>query len=138
MILEKMKTPKLNQLILALLCMLSFIFINAQSETEIFDYFARQPRYIDFNKRGGKWTELEKDTVVYTAHLGKGSPCDTYDYRAMKIKISNDTIFVDRGKREYPCDPRIGSALVGYEFVLNKKKYPNYKDLKIIYRRLDE
>jgi hypothetical protein len=51
----------------------------------------------------------------------------------MSIKILNDTLYFNFGlaKINPDCGREIGVAGIMIDFVLNKKKYPNYKELKI-------
>lgn len=81
-----------------------------------------------------KWREVNKDTVIYTTYF-KGAYCDIPNEKEMTIKISNDTLYFNFGLASVSpdCERKVGVAGILIDFVLNKKKYLNYKELKIKY-----
>lgn len=108
---------------------------HSKSEKENFDYFSRKSTFLDFknlDKINRKWREKNNDTVIYTTYF-KGAVCDIPNEEEMNIKISNDTLYFNFGlaKISPDCEKEIGVAGIMVDFVLNKKKYPNYKELKI-------
>ncbi len=119
--------------IIATLIIISFFTtcktVYSQSDTAAFDYFVRESnRNLGFDKEiDSKWREVDDDTVIYTFYL-KGSFCDMPIPETMSMKIANDTLFYNFARYDLDC---IGVAGMMIDFVLNKKKYPNYKDLVI-------
>jgi hypothetical protein len=112
---------------------LIFICCSCKTQTNLdstFNFFFRKSRTnFQDNENRDKWIELKNDTVIYTRYY-KGSPCDIPIPENMKGKIINDTLYFDNGNFPNPdCDSRIGSAAIIVDFVINKKKYPNYKKL---------
>ena len=100
-----------------------------------FDYFVRRSIKYDFknlNEFNGKWREINNDTVIYTSYF-KGAPCDIPNGNEMKINIKKDTLFFNFGLENVSpdCERKIGVAGIMVDFVLNKKKYPDYKSLYI-------
>lgn len=110
---------------------------SAKLENENFDYFVRRSIKYDFknlNEFNGKWREVNNDTVIYTNYF-KGASCDIPNGDRMKINIIKDTLFFNFGLENISpdCERKIGVAGIMVDYVLNKKKYPNYKSLSIKY-----
>ena len=107
-----------------------------KSVVKNFDFFVRRSINFDFSnlKKLDKWREIDKDTVIYTQYF-KGAYCDIPNGDEMKIDIKNDTIIFNFGLESISsdCESEIGVAGIVVDFVLNRKKYPNYKELKIKY-----
>lgn len=115
--------------------LLGFNELHSQTKTDRFDYFVRKSSYRDFkslNDVNRKWREIKNDTLVYTAYF-KGAVCDIPNAEKMNINIVNDTIVFNFGlnKEDPDCERRFGVAGIMVDFVLNKKKFPDYRNLKI-------
>ena len=123
-----MKHPKFSILTLFVL-LISCSQTHLLSKKDTFTYFFRQSRY-GFEKCK-KWSELENDTVVYTMPYFRGSCCgDLPRPDLMKAKIVKDTLYYDYGNYPIPdCDSSIGICGIIVDFVINKRKYPNYRKL---------
>ncbi|MCX8534201.1 hypothetical protein [Chryseobacterium luquanense] len=110
--------------------------LHSQSKTNNFEYFVRKSTAVGFgniNELKNKWQELKNDTVVYSSYF-KGASCDIPQSNSMNMKIVNDSLIFNFGiKKNTDCERRFGSSGIIVDFVINKKKYPNYKDLKIKY-----
>ena len=111
---------------------------HLKKEKHDFNYFVRQSSSHNFienlSEIHGKWRELNNDTLVYSAYF-KGAICDIPNVKKMGIKIIKDTLMFDFGinKTSLECEKSFGVASITVDFVLNKRKYPNYKKLKIKY-----
>lgn len=109
---------------------------NKLIDSNSFTYFTRQSNFdLEYGKKNQEnWVEFENDTVILTKYF-KGSDCDLPIPQRMSINIVNDTLAFDFGRIYDPnCERQIGSALILVDFVLNKRKYPNYKKLIIKYK----
>lgn len=119
---------------------LSFVLWSCQtwpikSTESSFDYYVRETPHYDFdnlNKVDRMWRELSNDTLIYTAYY-RGAYCDIPQKEDMSIKIKNDTIFFNFGLENVDpdCERTVGVAGIMVDFILNKKKYSDYKGLKI-------
>jgi hypothetical protein len=110
---------------------------NVILENQNFDYFVRRSTKYDFinlNEYDSKWREINKYTVIYTKYF-RGASCDIPNENEMKINLKTDTIFFNFGLENIAgdCEREIGVAGIMIDFVINKKKHPNYKSLKIKY-----
>lgn len=110
--------------------------LHSQSKSNSFDYFVRESTAVNFgNMREleDKWRELKNDTVVYSSYF-KGASCDIPQSKSMNMEIVNDSLIFNFGiKKNADCERRFGTSGIIVDFVINKKKYPNYKDLKMKY-----
>lgn len=116
---------------------MSFKKLSLKTNQENFDYYVRTSNFKDFSdlsQRNRKWREISGDTLIYTTYF-KGAVCDIPNEQNMKIRISNDTLYFDFGLANVPsdCERKFEVAGIMIDFVLNKKKHSNYKELNIEY-----
>jgi hypothetical protein len=132
-----MKKRIIIAIILLTLFLISFKKLPLKTNQENFDYYVRTSNFNDssnLSQRNRKWSEISGDTLIYTTYF-KGAVCDIPNEQNMKIRISNNTLYFDFGLSNVAsdCERRFGVAGIMIDFVLNKKKYPNYKELNIEY-----
>ena len=110
----------------------SFRPITTKPKTTFDSYFRNSTYSFIDRAKFNKWNYENKDTAVFTFSLIKGDCCGGVPNAAiMKAKILNDTIFYNDGRIPIDnCDRTIGTCGALIDFVINKKKYPNYKKLK--------
>lgn len=124
-------------IILLFVILMSCKTTSLKSQKENFDCLVRRSTVIDFknlDRINNKWREINKDSVIYTTYF-KGAVCDIPNGEEMSIKISNDTLYFNFGLANISpdCEREIGVAGIMVDFVLNRKKYPNYNNLKMKY-----
>lgn len=84
--------------------------------------------------KGEKWRETDNDIVIYTRYI-KGSYCDMPIPEKMSVKIIKDTLLFDFARVYDPnCERTIGTAGIFIDFLVNKRRYPEYRNLKIKYK----
>ncbi len=112
---------------------LLFPFISfSQTETDSIGFYFETSKNNGIKNPTYEW----KDKGEYvTKRIGywRGSPCgDVAETQRVVGKIQNDTIFINYNIKINPlCNPAIGIASNAIDLVINKKKYPNYKNLII-------
>lgn len=125
--------------LLPLICvfLVSYKPSNTRNNQSSFDYyFANSKNNWNDKEKFGKWIE-KQDTVFFTLGYFKGDCCGSVPYpKNMFAEIVNDTIYYDyRNEKDPNCDSRIGICGAVIDFVINKNKYPNYKNFKWKYRK---
>ncbi|AIN73151.1 hypothetical protein SAMN02745938_106119 [Flavobacterium psychrophilum DSM 3660] len=117
--------------------LVSFKPTNSSKSPSSFDYyFANSKNTWNDKEKFGKWIE-KQDTVIFTLGYFRGDCCGSIPQpKNMFAEIFNDTIYYDyRNEKDPNCDSRIGICGAVIDFVINKNKYPNYKNLKWKYRK---
>lgn len=117
--------------ILIAVFLVSFVPKNKAEYASTFDYYFAYSKktWID-QKDFGKWTE-KNDTALITLGYFRGDCCGGVPSpEKMAAKILHDTLYYDYRTSIIPnCDSRIGICGATIDFVINAKKYPNYKSL---------
>lgn len=117
------------------------IFCSCVQQKEIVDnnsftYFTRQSKlgFEWWDKNRDIWRETENDTVILTKYI-RGSGCDLPVPEKMSVEMVNDTLIFDFGRVYDPdCERTIGVAGIYIDFLVNKRKYPNYRKLILKYK----
>ncbi|MES2592819.1 MAG: hypothetical protein V4608_13125 [Bacteroidota bacterium] len=113
------------------------VFIEVNPNNSIFNpkssfdyYFAHSRKDWNDTKNFKKWTE-KKDTAIYTLGYFRGDCCGSIPNPSrIFAKIINDTIYVNYNRQREPnCDSSIGLCGMVIDFVIDTKKYPNYRNL---------
>lgn len=114
------------------ICSLNRILNNRTSNIQdSFDhYFAVSKKSWNDKENFKKWTE-KQDTGVYTLGYFRGDCCGGVpDPNKMFANVINDTIYFDyKIQRDPNCNSEIGICGTVIVFIINTKKYPNYRNL---------
>jgi hypothetical protein len=116
------------------LIFLAFLFFNflsfSQEVKDSIGFYFESSKNDWFKKPPYEW---QKRNIYAVKRIGfyKGNTCgDVPNSEKIRGTIVNDTLFIDLNIKIDPfCDPTIGSAGDAIDFVINTKKYPNYKEL---------
>lgn len=133
---HKMKNPFF---LILLICafLVSFKTSNSKNRQIGFDYYyANSKNSWSDKEKFGKWIE-KQDTVFFTLGYFRGNCCGSIpEPKNMFAEIVNDTIYYDyRNKIDPNCDSSIGICGAVIDFVINKNKYPNYKNFIWKYKK---
>ncbi|EJG00690.1 hypothetical protein FF52_13661 [Flavobacterium sp. F52] len=135
------KHKKMKNLIFLILLICAFLVSfkpnNSKKSQTCFDhYFANSKNRWSDKEKFGKWIEKE-DTVIFTLGYFRGDCCGSIpEPQKMYAEIVNDTIYYDyRNEIDPDCDSSIGICGAVIDFVINKNKYPNYKNFTWKYRK---
>lgn len=119
-----------NQLFIFTFLLFPFISFSQTEKDSIGFYF-------ETSKNSGiknpyEW-EDKGEYAIKRIGYWRGSPCgDVAETQRVVGKIQNDTIFINYNIKINPlCNPAIGLATNTIDLVVNKKKYPNYRNLII-------
>jgi hypothetical protein len=122
---------KLLFIILWTVFLVSFVPRSRGEHGCVFDYyFANSKKNWSDQKDFGKWTE-KNDTAVITLGYFRGDCCGGVpNPKRMVAEILHDTLYFDyRTSKDPNCDSSIGLCGATIDFVINAKRYPDYKHL---------
>lgn len=106
------------------------IYLPATIDFDSFDfYFERSKDSYDKPALKG-WQEIDNTATIRLGYW-RGDCCgDVPETERVSAKIINDTVYINYNQKRDPlCNPSIGICANAIDFVINKKKYPNYKKL---------
>ena len=112
---------------------LLFPFISfSQTEMDSIGFYFETSKNNGIKNPSYEWEDKGKYSTKRIGYW-RGSPCgDVAETQRVVGKIQNDTIFINNNIKINPlCNPAIGIASNTIDLVINKKKYPNYRNLII-------
>lgn len=118
---------------LFILTFLLFPFISfSQTEKDSIGFYFETSKNQGIKNPSYEW-EVKREYAIKRIGYWRGSRCgDVAQTERVIGKIQNDTIFINYNlKINSFCDPSIGIATNAIDLVVNKKNYPNFKNLII-------
>lgn len=105
------------------------IYLPHAINYDSFDFYFESSKFSPTEPLKG-WQENDNTATIRLGYW-RGDCCgDVPETERVSAKVMNDTVYINYNKKREPnCDSSIGLCGNAIDFVINKKKYPNYKKL---------
>ncbi|GEM_PF-1121041 len=107
------------------------IYLPHTIHYDSFDCYVESSKDSPHNPALKGWQEKDNTATIRLGYW-RGDCCGgVAKTERVSVKIMNDTVYINYNQKRQPnCDSSIGICGNAIDFVINKRKYPNYKQLK--------